>query len=49
VFLVHTHVQLLQVAHTRPDVRYFVKGDGLTSRSPVGKQIHKGKKQNRSG
>ena len=49
VFLVHPHVQLLQIAHTRPDVRHFIKGDGFASRSPARKQSHKGKEQNHSG
>ncbi len=49
VFLVHPHVQLLQIAHTRPDVRHFINCDGLASRSPARKQSHKGKEQNRAG
>ena len=49
VFLVHSHVQLLQIAHTRPDVRHFIKRDGFTSRSPVRKHSHKGQEQNHSG
>jgi hypothetical protein len=48
VLLVHPHVQLLQITHTRPDVRHFIKGDGFTPRSPVRKQTHKGKEQNHS-
>ena len=49
VFLVHPHIQLLQIAHARPDVRHFINGDGLASRRPARKQSHKGKKQNRCG
>ncbi len=49
VFLIHSHVQLLQIAHTRPDVRYFIDGNGFASRSPARKQSHKGKEQNHAG
>jgi hypothetical protein len=49
MFLVHPHVQLLQIAHTRPDVRHFIKRNGFTSRGPVRKHPHKDQEQNHSG
>jgi hypothetical protein len=49
VFLVHPHVQLLQIAHTCSDVRDFINADGFASRSPPRKQSHQGKEQNHAG